>query len=280
MKTALALGTFDGVHQGHRAVLAQTASYNSVAVTFCIPPKAVNGNENSLIMMPDDKVSALKQIGISKVEMLDFDKVKNLEPLEFLCLLEERFAFDKIVCGFNYRFGAKAKGDADFIKLYCKEHKKEFVCVDAVKEQGGVISSTNIRKLIEQGDIKEANRFIFGGFGFSSKVLSGDQRGRDMGFPTINQEYPKMLCVPRFGVYKSEVIVDEKHYKAITNLGHRPTFRTKEIFCETHIFGFSGNIYGMNVTLKLLEFLREEKKFDSIEELKNQIKKDIQIIEN
>ncbi len=275
MKTALALGTFDGVHQGHRAVLFETSGYNSVAVTFKIPPKVALGPKNALLMTPDDKFSALKECGIKTVDVLDFDKVKEIEPEKFLEDLKTKYGFSKIVCGFNYRFGKNAKGDVSFIEAFCEENSIEFCCVDAVNFNGEIISSSNIRKLIEKGDVKSANQFIFGGFGFTADVISGDRRGRKMGFPTINQEYPLSLCRARYGVYKSRVVIDDKSYDAITNVGLRPTFKTSGISCETHIFDFSRDIYGKKVTLKLVDYLRDEIKFDSIQQLKKQIECDV-----
>ena len=275
METALALGTFDGVHQGHRAVLRETSGYNGVAVTFRIPPKIALSLQNALLMTPEDKFSALKECGIKTVDVLDFDRVKDIEPREFLEDLKAKYGFSKVVCGFNYRFGKGAKGDTSLIEAFCKENDIEFSCIEAVNFGGEVISSSNIRKLVEKGDVKAANQFIFGGFGFTSTVISGDRRGRMMGFPTINQEYPLSLCRVRYGVYKSEVIIEGARYKAITNIGLRPTFKTSGISCETHIFDFSKDLYGKSVTLKLVDFLRGEIKFRSIGQLKRQIEQDV-----
>ena len=140
---------------------------------------------------------------------------------------------------------------------------------------GYQISSTNIRELIKCGKIEEANEQIFGGFGFTSAVIHGDARGRTIGFPTVNQEYPADLVLPKFGVYSSNIIIENVTYKCITNIGIRPTFETEKVYCESHILDFNADIYGKSVTLKPQKFIRCERKFNSLKELTNAIKKDI-----
>ena len=123
--------------------------------------------------------------------------------------------------------------------------------------------------------MEEANTQIFGGFGFTAEVIHGDARGKTIGFPTINQEYPEDLVLPKFGVYSSEIIIDEKTYKCVTNIGIRPTFKTEKVYCESYVIGFDSDVYGKYVTLKPKKFLRDEHRFAGLKELTNAIKKDI-----
>ncbi len=275
MKTAIALGTFDGLHAGHCAVLKETAPFFSVAVTFDIPPKcAVSGNQE-LLILPDDRECRLKQLGIDRVVMQDFNRVKDIEPTEYLELLKREYNPSRIVCGFNYRFGKGAAGDTELLDRFCRENSIDFVCVPPVKQDGVVISSTGIRELIREGNVDKAASQIYGGFGFTAPVAHGDCRGRTIGFPTANQSYPANLVKLKFGVYITRVTVDGKEYDAITNIGVRPTYRTDTIGCESYIKDFSGDIYGKDMKIQILRFVRAEQKFSSLDQLKNAILNDI-----
>ena len=136
------------------------------------------------------------------------------------------------------------------------------------------VSSTKIRGFIENGEIEKANKMLGRPFGFSARVIDGDKRGRVLGFPTINQIIPEELAMPKFGVYQSVVTVDGEKFKGVTNVGRRPTVGTEKILSETHILNFDRDIYGENVDVRLIKFIRPEKKFSSFDELACQIKSD------
>jgi riboflavin kinase/FMN adenylyltransferase len=140
--------------------------------------------------------------------------------------------------------------------------------------EGEPISSTRIRRCLQEGDIELANKMLGYPFTFRSEVLHGDARGRTLGFPTVNQRLPEGLCVPKFGVYESRAEVDGKLYKAFTNIGLRPTYRVETPLCETHIFDFDGDLYGKTVRVELIRYIREEKIFSDINELKEQLTND------
>ena len=275
MKNAIALGTFDGVHIGHREVLNLPLGYKRIAVTFSQPPKLEGRYEGNLLMLPCEKEKTLKLLGIDNIYCLQFEMVKDINSLDFLKSLKEKFSPALISCGFNYRFGKDGKGDTALLKEFCEENNIELKITDEVKFNGITVSSTRIRKLINNGEISLANKLLGRNFSFETQVIHGDKRGRTLGFPTINQKYPKELVNLRFGVYKSKVCVGGKEYDGITNIGKRPTFSTDYIISETHIKNFYGEIYGENVRVELLDFIRDEARFASIEELKKQIDKDI-----
>ena len=274
MGTAVVLGTFDGLHKGHRAVIEKARGYYTVAVTFDIPPKAYLGEDTQLLMLPCDKAAGLKKLGVNKVCTLDFSKTKDISAKEFFSFLKKEFSPDLIVCGFNYRFGKDAKGDSKMLSRFCSDNGIGFKAVDCVGD-GTPVSSSLLRSLIVSGDVEKANEQIFGGFGFTGAVVHGDSRGTSLGFPTANQVFPKMLVRPKFGVYKSKVLIDNKEYEGITNIGIRPTYKTDFIGCETYIKGLNSEIYGKEITLKFLKFIRGEQKFSSRSDLKNAVKADI-----
>ena len=276
MKTAIALGTFDGIHTGHRAVIEKTDGYHSVAVTFRVPPKLIFSASPQLLMQPEERLAQLKTLGIKEVDILKFEVVERMPPEDFLESLKNKYNPSLIVCGFNYRFGFEARGNIDTLRSFCNANKIEFVCVSPVEYEGDTISSSRIRMLITEGKVEKANELMYGGFSFSAPVVQGDHRGRELGFPTINQRYPAQLVTPKFGVYASEVVLDGVCYSAITNIGVRPTYRTATVGCETFINGFSGNLYGRIIRVRLKKFIREETKFNSFEELKRAISKDIE----
>lgn len=275
MKTAIALGTFDGLHAGHCAVLKATDTFFSVAITFNIPPKCVTSGNNELLMLPDDRACRIKQLGINRVVMQNFNTVKDIEPVDYLEMLNRDYNPTRIVCGFNYRFGKDALGDVEMLKQFCAKHNIEFICVPPVKQHGEIVSSTNIRNLIREGNVEQAASQIYGGFRFTAPVLHGDRRGRTIGFPTANQNYPEDLVKPRFGVYITRVAIDGKKYNAITNIGIRPTYKTDVVGCESYIKDFSGDIYGKNMKTQIVRFIREEQKFSSLNQLKAAISNDI-----
>ncbi len=275
MKRAIALGTFDGVHKGHRAVLNLPDDMKKTAVVFPLPPKAVLSGEPRAIMTERDKAQALKRVGIDEIFTLDFYKVKDMPPELFLGFLKDEFSPDLISCGFNYHFGKNAAGNTELLRDFCKCNGIELNCHGAVSENGEPVSSTRIREHLKKGEIERANKLLTFPFSFTAEVVSGDRRGRTIGFPTVNQKYPRELIPLKFGVYKSKILIDGKEYKGITNIGIRPTFKTDYIISETYIIDFSGDLYGKEITTVPTRFVRGEVKFSSAEELKNQIERDI-----
>lgn len=279
MKTAIALGTFDGLHAGHRAVLEKTLGFFSIAVTFDIPPKSIITGEPQLLILPEERANRMKQLGVNQVEIQKFEEVRNIEAKEYLETLKQKYNPERIVCGFNYRFGKNAEGDTLLLAKFCEQNNIEFICVPPVLTSGVAISSTYIRNLVRDGEIQKANSLIYGGFSFGAAVLHGDARGRKLGFPTANQKYPEGMVSLKKGVYISNITIDGKAYKAITNIGIRPTYKTETITCESYIKDFSGDIYDKEVKISLLRFVREEQKFNSPEELKNAIANDVKLLD-
>lgn len=278
METAIVLGTFDGLHSGHLAVIEKATDLFSVAVTFEIPPKCVVSGKTELLILPQDRQVRLKKLGVEYVEMQNFDDVRNITAEDYLQMLKEKYRPARVICGFNYRFGKDAAGDVKLLEKFCNNNNIELCCVPAQYDGNEIISSTKIREHIKNGEIKKASQNMYGGFSFEATVLHGDARGRTIGFPTANQDFPELLVKPKFGVYLSNITVDGKTYRAVTNIGIRPTYKTDSISCETYIKNFKEDIYGKIMRTQLIDFVREEKKFNSLEELKKAIEKDVALL--
>ena len=277
MKNAVALGTFDGVHIGHRDVLSLPDDTRKVAITFSVPPKAVLTNNCELIVSHERKCDILKRLGIDEILTLEFGEVRMTGAVEFLDFIREKYAPDIISCGFNYNFGKNGEGNTEILKEYCKKYGLTFKCSNPVKIGEEVVSSTYIRNLLKSGELQKANSLLTEPFSFEGKVIEGHKRGRTIGFPTVNQKYPENRVKLKFGVYKTKVKFGNEEYEGITDIGIRPTFHSDYVISETFIKNFSGNLYGEKIEIIPMEFLREEIKFSSLEELKEQINKDLNI---
>ena len=271
---SIALGSFDGLHLGHMAVLnnAKKNSSNTIAVTFDIPPK-LNKNKTDLIMTAQDKIDFLKNMGVIPV-IIDFNMIRQYSPEKFLNELKDKYSPQRISVGFNYKFGYKAEGNVEFLKKFCSANNIECCVEKPVTVNGITVSSSKIRDFISNGNIEAANNMLGRNFSFTAPIIHGDERGRTIGFPTVNQKYPQSLITPKFGVYCSLLRINGKDYKAVTNIGIRPTFKTDYIISETYIFDFNSQVYGENATVYLTDFIRGETRFNSLEELKAAIEKD------
>jgi len=281
-KTAIALGSFDGLHRGHMAVIEKAVRQKEnglrpIAVTFKEhPQKYLNGSTPPLIFSGIVKERAFKDAGISLYE-LDFADIMRLTPEEFF----EKILINKlhaafISCGYNYRFGINGTGDAELLKELCEKKDIEFCVAPKVEFENEPISSTRIRQAILAGDIEKANMMLGRPFSYCEKVVSGDHIGRKLGAPTINQFFPENHIIPKFGVYISKVEIDGRFYRAVTNIGIRPTLELKVPRSETCIIDFSGDLYGRHIEVFLLKYLRPELIFEGLDSLKGQIMSDIE----
>ena len=276
-KVAVALGTFDGLHKGHRKILGaalQDKGLMPVAVTFLEPPKRYTSSDFvPMLMSGERKIELLKEMGFAEICTLDYREVHNMTAKEFLDFLFSKYDVELAVCGDNYRFGKGGAGDAEYLKEYCSSNNAKAEVFPMEEVDGRVVSSTLIRGVIAKGQMAVANALLGQPFSFKTEVIHGEKRGRTLGFPTVNQPLDAQLVTPKFGVYASRVTIENKKYPAVTNIGLRPTFNHKIPISETYIIGFEGDLYGQKIEVELVEFLREEKVFSNIEELKNAILK-------
>lgn len=280
----VALGNFDGLHEGHMSVI--NAAKNMAAATGaepCIctfiehPLKELKGQAPPALFDGGVKDEIFCRTGI-KVIRLEFTAIKDMEPEEFFNeILIKNLNAKGVCCGFDYHFGSCGAGTPELMEKLCKEAGIKFSVSPALSVDGEPISSTRIREALKNGNIELANRMLGRPYKFRQRVVDGDKRGRTWGIPTINQPYPKRLVVPRYGVYASCCIIDGIEYYGATNIGVRPTVKNEDtVTAETNILDFQGDLYGKYVDICLLEFLRPEKKFESTKELEEQIRSDIE----
>lgn len=280
-KTAVALGNFDGLHKGHIAVINEAVTEKSNGLLPCIltfdshPQKTLKGSAPKKIMTRSLCEKATAELGCKTVR-LSFEEVRNMTPEEFFTeILVKKLNVGFVSCGFNYRFGKNGEGNAEILEDLCKKHNVGFVCVNGVDSDGESISSTRIRKAVENGEIEKANDMLGRCFSYDFEVVHGDRIGKKLlGFPTINQLFPEWHVIPKIGVYASMAEVDGRLYPAMTNIGKRPTVNGEQLRSETCIIGFSGNLYGTNTKVSLISLIRDEKKFPSLEALSAQLKID------
>lgn len=256
-RIAVALGDFDGMHKAHRTV--------------------VTGADNVTVYCVNNRFSLLQKSIFEKrypnTVFADFDELKNLSGQEFIeKILLKKFNAGIILCGFNFRFGRNAGWTALDLREYLEKKDVWVRILDHLDFDGAPISSTRIREAVACGEIEKANQMLGYHFTFEAEVIVGDKRGgKIIGYPTINQHLPQGLVIPKFGVYESRTFVDGREYKSFTNIGQRPTWRVDIPLSETHIFDFDRDLYGRCVRIELVRYLREEKKFSSVDEVRAQL---------
>ncbi len=278
--TALVLGTFDGLHIAHKKVLsAAEDAKNRVAVIFSLPPSMVISGKTELLQTVEEKIKMFHSLGFS-VERLDFNKVHTLSAEDFLYSLLEKYNPKMICCGYNYHFGFGGKGNTELLREFCKHNGITLSVTPAVEMLGDRVSSSRIRQLIKNGDVETAEKLLSRPFCLTGVVTHGDSRGRTLGYPTVNFPYPDMLCELKHGVYATRININGADYSAVTYVGKRPTYKLEKTVLETNIIDFEGDLYGQELTINFIRYIREEKTFSSKEELKNQIKKDIKVAQN
>ncbi len=281
----VALGNFDGVHLGHRAILkaamdrARPAGGTSFALTFDPLPAKLLFPEKAprLLMVPEDKLELLRISGIDGVIVLNFTReLSRVSARDFVCdFLAGRIGAREVVVGHSVNFGHNREGSASVMVELGREFGFDTTVVGPVKVAGMEVSSTKIRELINAGDMRGAARLLGRYHFLHGPVVHGRERGRTIGFPTANLE-SETECLPADGVYAARVVLPDGHFGSITNIGMRPTFNETGRSIEAHIFDFNRDIYGQRIKLELIERLRGEKKFSSGQELANQIKLDVE----
>ena len=279
-ETIFALGFFDGVHIGHAALLkkcrcmALERGWNCGAVTFGTHPETLVLHQAPvLINAPRDRELLLREVfSMDTVVTLPFDEQMRTMPWEaFLEMLRKEYGAAGFVCGDDFRFGYKGQGNAEILERYCAQHRLPCAVVPEQTLDGIRVSSSYIRSQIETGDMATAVRFLGHPHILRGTVVHGKQLGRTLGVPTANLRLIPGMAVPRFGVYACRCIIDGVGYPAVTNIGTRPTVEGQSVTVEPWILDYSGDLYGREITLEFYYFIRPERKFANLEELKAEI---------
>lgn len=279
--SAVCVGKFDGVHRGHRLLIEKTIAeekrgLRSVALTFRTSPRRFLGQENFNLVDTREKGILLEETGISYLMQWEFNRqVERMKAEDFLGQLIRDLSMKTLLVGEDFRFGYRGAGD---VSLICKLAPKlgyEARIIPKLKEGGEDISSSRIRRLIQEGRIEEANSLLGYPFFCYGEVIRGRQIGRTIGIPTINLSVAEDKLLPSYGVYVTRVLMGENAYWGMTNVGVKPTIsgvHTPGI--ETYLMDFTGDIYGQEARVDFLHFVRPERKFENLAALKDQIGRD------
>jgi len=290
-ETVCAIGFFDGVHLGHQKVIKTAVKYakehhlESAVITFQPHPITVlsHGAQSVKYITPSlEKQRILKQLGVDRLYTITFNKqLASLLPQQFIEHFIIGLNIKHLVAGFDFTYGFKGEGNMTNIAKYAKD-QLTYTVIEKVSCKDDKISSTHIRKLIKTGNICLANQLLGRPLYTIGHVIEGNKRGRTIGFPTANLHVNKDALLPQTGVYAVKAYVNDKIYDGMANLGYRPTFEKDQLepLLEVHLLDFSKNIYKYEMSIEWHKFVREEKKFSSVDELIRQLKADKMFVRN
>ena len=284
--TGIGLGNFDGLHIGHMALIntlvkeSKLRNLSSVVYTFTKHPENIIRKKlfTPLLSTESKKIELLSE---TKLEYLYFDEFdenfSRMSPHAFIRdVLVGKLKIKLAVAGLDYRFGYRGEGTVDLLAELGDKYNYRTIIVPPIKVGDDIVSSTKIRNSISKGNMSEVFKLLGRHYTITAEVVSGRRIGNTIGFPTANIHPESYLILPRRGVYITKTLLDGKLYRSITNIGYNPTFEdVNRLTVETHIIDFEGDIYGKKIEVFFLAKIRNEKKFKGIEELKEQIKRDI-----
>ncbi|MBQ3310756.1 bifunctional riboflavin kinase/FAD synthetase [bacterium] len=285
---AVILGFFDGLHRGHKTVISKAICYvqknnlKSALITFNdSPAKIIRNNDIKYILSKSERIKVIENLGVDYLYLLDFnEEFSKITAKDYLKMIVNYLNPKAIITGYNHYFGYNKCGNTDYLNLMQNTYNYEYIEVPSVKIKDNIVSSSKIRQLLSAGEIELANEMLGYKFYVKNKVIRGKQIGRTIGFNTANLLFPKDVIEIPNGVYAVEVQIDEKFYTGIANYGIKPTVEnTKEKILEVHILNFNEDIYDKEIKVSFLKKIRNEIKFDSLDDLKTQIKKDIKCLE-
>ncbi len=281
--TVLSLGKFDGIHRGHELLLSHMAAKKKEGLaaaifTFDIPPsRNVLGAASKVLTTNAEKMHIFERLGVDYLIECPFtQEIRCMEAEAFIEKIVRQLHVKCMVVGQDFRFGHQRRGDYRMLLAQEKQLGYQAIVVEKMQEDARDISSTFIREEITAGNIAKANHLLGYRYFVTGEVVHGNQFGRTMGIPTMNQLPPEEKLLPPNGVYVTETVIGEKRYRGITNVGCKPTVGEKNpIGVETHLFDFEEDVYGRIVTVEFLASVRSERRFSSVEELKSQLQRDI-----
>ncbi|MCT4598754.1 MAG: bifunctional riboflavin kinase/FAD synthetase [Vallitalea sp.] len=284
--SVVVLGNFDGIHIGHRELInkanemAKKLDLKSLVFTFLPHPSFVLANKEpvDLIYLSNEKSMIINEVDFFVEYPYNLETAK-MTPEDFVSeIVCKQLNAKIIIVGEDYRFGNKRKGDINLLENLSTKYGYKLIAIKKVSYNNNIISSTWIRKEIKEGHIEQANKLLGHNFSILGKVVEGKKNGRKLGFPTANIKPSKNKLLPPNGVYLSSIYVNNIKYNSITNVGTNPTLNGEEKVVETHILDFNEDIYGQEVVVELIKFIRNEKKFNSLDELKEAISENVEYL--
>tara|TARA_B100000965_G_scaffold217414_1_gene181988 strand:- start:264 stop:1157 length:894 start_codon:yes stop_codon:yes gene_type:complete len=273
------IGGFDGMHQGHQELIKSATKFNDdyQIVTFDTLPKKFFNNKHKLLTTNEEKIKLIQNFKPVNLVFINFEHVMKFTPNEFCNMLRTNLKTVNIYVGSDFRFGLDREGDVAYLIKYFGSDAIHII--DDYQLNNNKISSTLIKSFLSEGKIELANDSLGYYFSLSGKVIQGNQKGKLIGFPTANLEINDNLQIPKNGVYEVDVHLNGQDYKGIMNIGYKPTVsQEKKLSLEVHILNFNSDIYDSYITVSFKSFIRDEKKFNDINELKQQISIDIESI--
>lgn len=295
-KIVLALGNFDGVHVGHQKLITEMVNIardiNGTAMIFTFNPcplAILDPPNNPPKLLPQlDKEKALAHLGVDVMLSIPFNReFAQITPEAFIRnILHQELAVHSILVGYNYTFGSRGAGNYQTLKQFAAKYNYDLLIVPPVTIEERVVSSTVIRKMMLAGDIEQATKLLGRAPFITGTVVRGEGRGSTIGFPTANIEPIEQLLFPANGVYGVQVVVNGKEYSGLANIGYKPTFADDDTGMptkrniEVHLLHFNQDLYQQLITVKFIRRLRDERKFNSVDELAQQIRLDIRKAQN
>ncbi len=282
--TVVALGNFDSMHLGHQKLIkkavdiAKEKGYISVVFTFSeLPINVISGKTIvKNVHTQEEKFAEIEALGADVLVNATFDaEMQGMSPKDFAAeILKKKLNCDTAVCGYNYSFGYMGYGNPNILTSLGRSFGFYTEIMEEFKVGDTSVSSTMIRELLTSGKVAEYERFTGRRYAISGKVIEGNHLGTRMGYPTVNLNLSESMALPVNGVYVTIITVNGESFLSVTNIGNKPTVGKYGKNAETHIFGFSGDLYGAEIKVEFIDFLRPEYMFESIEALENQIAKD------
>ncbi len=285
--SVLTLGVFDGMHLGHQKLISRLQKHSRrgnrprVLVTYTPHPDLVLGKRENMrgceLFTFEEKLSLLQQFEIDIAVFLPFTlELARMTALRYLReIILGKLRADRIIIGYDQCFGRGRKGDYNFLKLMSRKYNYSVERIKAVRRKGDIISTSRVKFLLQAGKIEAANDLLGHDFFLTGMVVRGFQRGRTLGFPTANLEFPETKTIPAEGVYSAVAEWGGRRYRAMVNIGRNPTFQAENLTVEAHLLDFDAQIYGEQIRLFFKKRIRDVRRFDGIDSLKEQLRRDL-----
>lgn len=285
--TVVTIGNFDGIHKGHIKLIkeavkeAKTKNYKSVVFTFKNHPmRYFRADSIKHIITNEEKVKIFEDLGVDIVFMIPFDEyMTKISATDFVkTILHEKLKCKMVIVGHDFTFARNKEGNASLLESLGKKYNMKVKVIEPIKIKGRRVSSSYIRNLINDGNVSEIKNFLGRNYFLEGEVIHARKIGRTIGFPTANLKAEDKLIIPKNGIYAVKVYVKNKVYYGATNIGYNPTVNGKVLSIETNIIDFDEEIYGEIIRVEFLDRIRDEKKFNSLDELKSQLRKDVNFV--